>query len=37
MEKAKIRPSPRQNPLTDLRQNWHAWLYHGRQPICKIL
>jgi len=26
-KRPKIDLSPRQNPLTDLHQNWHAWLY----------
>jgi len=29
-------PSPRQNPLTELHQHWHAWLRPGRHPACKI-
>jgi len=29
--------SPHRNPLTDLYQNWHAWLRHGRNPTCKNL
>jgi len=36
MEKAKFDHSPHQNPLTDLHQNWHAWLRPGRHPTCKI-
>jgi len=24
-------------PLTDLHQNWHAWLCHGHLPACKNL
>ena len=35
-EKAKIDPLPHQNPLTDLHQTWHAWLFHGRHPTYKI-
>jgi len=35
MEKL-FEPSPRQNPLTDLRQNWHTWLCRGHHRVCGI-
>ena len=35
-KRPKFDPSPRQNPLTDLHQNWHAWLCPGRHQACKI-
>jgi len=28
-KRPKFDPSPRQKPLTDLHQNWRAWLCHG--------
>ena len=36
-KRPKFDPSPHQNPLTDLHQNWQAWLRPGRHPACKIL
>jgi len=30
-------PHHAKNPLTNLHQNWHAWLRHWRQPTRKIL
>ena len=35
VKKAEIRPPfLRWNPLTDLNQNWHVWIHHGRHPAC---
>jgi len=36
-KRSKIDPSPHQNPLTDLHNNWQAWLCPGRHRACKIL
>ena len=36
-KRPKFDPSPHQNPLTDLHQNWHAWLCPGYHVACKIL
>jgi len=39
----KFDPSPHQNPLTDLHQNWHAWLcthtgwLKKSKPLSKII
>jgi len=35
-KRPKFDPSPHQNPLTDLHQNWQAWLRPGQHPACKI-
>jgi len=36
-KRPKLDSSPRQNPLTDLHQNWQTWLRHGWHPTQKIL
>ena len=36
-KRPKFDPSPHQNPLTDLHQNWQAWFRPGQNPACKIL
>jgi len=36
-KRPKFDPSSHQNPLTDLHQNFQAWLYPGRHPACTIL
>ena len=36
-KRPKFDPSPHQNPLTDLHQNWQTWLRRGWHPACKIL
>jgi len=36
-KRPKFDPSQRQNPITDLHQNFQAWLRQVRHPTCKIL
>ena len=36
VDKPEILPLPMPNPLTDLHQIRHTWLYHGYLHLCKI-
>jgi len=35
-KRPKFDPLLHQNPLTNLHQNWHAWLCPGRHLTCTI-